>query len=624
MWNCSYTSTSKACAATVLSLFIAAGCGNASTAVGERGDTDVNSSLSANKVLENADGLAASADSSRILAFEYREAYLPENISWKQSELNGENNVGRDWGIWGHNLYRVVGKNADASVYATVDGKQYDGQYCFSSDTLYNLVKEYILHKFGDGFASSSQFVIMPNDDGVACGCSKCTEAGNTVGNATPSVARFVAKLAHEFPGHRFFMGAYSSTTTPPAEVMPDNVGVIVSAMSWPLAVNSGRRLTDFDAAVAEWAAKCHCVYVWDYINNFDDYFTPFPILSVMQRRLQHFAEIGVDGVFLNGSGEDYSAFSWLHNYVLAALMSDTSRDVEGLVRDYFTQHFPVAGAMLAKQYMQWDNKAKKCKKLNIYAPIDQAMAYIGSENEFRAFYNSLSKIANAATAEERGMLDQLVTAMSYTMLEVARATGNIDKKDEVEAWLQSLACAGRYAGMEKISESGLTVQDYIKCWEMSILGHEQDNLLAGLELKALSRLDGGYSNLSMLTDCTNGLPCGYHYGWLISSIGDGLEIEIPLPRQARRLEVSFLKLTRHRIALPVSIELVQNGIVVAKQVADDAAEVDLLREDSRRLVYSFDVGRIAAAGADALLLRVTRPKGKNNHIAIDEIRLKQ
>ena len=158
----------------------------------------------------------------------------------------------------------------------------------------------------------------------------------------------------------------------------------------------------------------------------------------------------------------------------------------------------------------------------------------------------------------------------------------------------------------------------------MSILGHEQDNLLAGIELKALSRLDGGYSNLSMLTDCTNGLPCGYHYGWLISSIGDGLEIEIPLPRQARRLEVSFLKLTRHRIALPVSIELVQNGIVVAKQVADDAAEVDLLREDSRRLVCSFDVGRIAAAGADALLLRVTRPKGKNNHIAIDEIRLKQ
>ena len=116
MWNCSYTSTSKACAATVLSLFIAAGCGNASTAVGERGDTDVNSSLSANKVLENVDGLAASANSSRILAFEYREAYLPENISWKQSELNGENNVGRDWGIWGHNLYRVVGKNADASV----------------------------------------------------------------------------------------------------------------------------------------------------------------------------------------------------------------------------------------------------------------------------------------------------------------------------------------------------------------------------------------------------------------------------------------------------------------------------------------------------------------------------
>lgn len=623
MWNCSYTSTSKAGAVALL-LMIAAGCGNASTAAREGGNADVNGSYSDNNVPDKADGLASVTDSSKITAFEYREAYLPENISWEQSEKNGENNVGRDWGIWGHNLYQAVGENADASVYATVDGKRYDGQYCFSSETLYGIVKEYILHKFGDGTAVSSQFVIMPNDDGVACNCDRCIKTGNTVGDATPAVALFVARLAREFPRHRFFMGAYSSTITPPAEAMPANVGVIVSAMRLPLAVMSGRRLTDFDAAVEEWAAKCHRVYVWDYINNFDDYFTPFPVLGIMQRRLQHFKEIGVDGIFLNGSGEDYSAFSGLHNHVLAALMADPHGSIDELVHEYFTQHYPTAGAMLASQYLQWKEKARKCKKLNIYAPIGQAMGYLGSYDEFKRFYDTLRAAADTAKCEEREQLDRLTIAMSYTMLEMARATGAITDVANVKGWLRMLSRASRYDNMGKISESGLTVDDYMKCWEMSILGHEQDNLLAGYSVKALTQLDSGYADLSVLTDCTNGLPCGYHYGWLISSLGDKIELEFPLVGNARRLEVSFMKLTRHRIALPVSVELLHDGIVVARQVADDAAEVDLLREDSRRLVYSFDVGEIAAIGAVSLVLRITRPRGKVNHIAIDEIRLKQ
>ena len=54
---------------------------------------------------------------------------------------------------------------------------------------------------------------------------------------------------------------------------------------------------------------------------------------------------------------------------------------------------------------------------------------------------------------------------------------------------------------------------------------------------------------------------------------------------------------------------------------ADDAAEVDMLRENCRRLVYSFDLGGVSSGST--LVLKVMRSKGKINHIAIDEIRLK-
>ena len=68
-----------------------------------------------------------------------------------------------------------------------------------------------------------------------------------------------------------------------PVDTMPANVGVMVSAIRWPLSsLTGGKRRTDFDALVREWKEKCHIIYVWDYINNFDDYLTPFPILGIM------------------------------------------------------------------------------------------------------------------------------------------------------------------------------------------------------------------------------------------------------------------------------------------------------------------------------------------------------
>lgn len=604
-------------------LLVGGGCVNASNTAESDGRSGISASMCENSVLENHDESVMVAKSSKNFDFEYREAYLPENIDPSASAMFAENNVGRDWGIWGHNLYRIVkvDENADASVYATVNGERYDGQYCFSSQVLHDAIKGYIIDNFGNGDKSSSRFLIMPGDDDAVCNCDLCVKAGNSAGNATPAVSKLVENLAKEFPGHVFFMGAYGSTFMPPVDAMPANVGVMVSAMRWPLSpLYGGKRRSDFDALVQEWKEKCHIIYVWDYINNFDDYLTPFPVLCIMQQRLRHYKEVGVRGVFLNGSGEDYSSFSGLHNAVLAALMTDVDADVTKLVRGYFMQHFPTAWKMLSESYLQWGAAvAKGKKKLDIYAPIDRAMMYLGGYAEFGRFYDALCDAVGVASDEESRELEKLRIAMSYTMLEVARCCGNVDRS-QAGIWLQTLA-AGRRYGIGKISESGLTVADYIKCWEMSILDREQDNLLADCKLKALTPLDAGYGDLSVLTDAVNGLPCGYHYVWLISSLGDGLEIEMPVVPEARRLEVSFLKLTRHRIALPVSIELFQGGKCVARQIADDAAEVDMLSEESRRLVYSFDLSDVPTG--TAIVIKTTRSKSRINHIAIDEIRLK-
>ena len=39
-------------------------------------------------------------------------------------------------------------------------------------------------------------------------------------------------------------------------------------------------------------------LYVWDYMCNFDDYLTPFPVLYLLKERLVFFHDLKINGVF--------------------------------------------------------------------------------------------------------------------------------------------------------------------------------------------------------------------------------------------------------------------------------------------------------------------------------------
>lgn len=57
-----------------------------------------------------------------------------------------------------------------------------------------------------------------------------------------------------------------------------------------------------------------------------------------------------IEGIFLNGSGYDYSTFSDMETCVLAQLMVNVDLDVETLIRDYYHRKYPVAGTVIANQ----------------------------------------------------------------------------------------------------------------------------------------------------------------------------------------------------------------------------------------------------------------------------------
>ena len=171
-------------------------------------------------------------------------------------------------------------------------------QFCFSSEDLYTRLVAYILDNYGDGTVKNgpnkgqvhgSRFCIMPDDNNIVCQCEKCRQAGNTAQSATSAVVKLMQKVAERFPNHRFFTTSYLTTKNPPSMRMPENTGVLISAIDFPLSYGfeSTSQAADFAAKIKKWRAVTPNIYVWDYMRNFDDYLTPvsYTHLDVYKRQ---------------------------------------------------------------------------------------------------------------------------------------------------------------------------------------------------------------------------------------------------------------------------------------------------------------------------------------------------
>ena len=374
------------------------------------------------------------------------------------------------------------------------------------------------------------------------------------------------------------------------------------------------------------WKDVTDNVYIWDYIQNFDDYLTPFPVLERMGERLRFYRDKGVEGIFLNGSGYDYVPFDDVRTYVLASLLRDPGQPVEALMRRYIAANYPKSGDLLAGFCVQAERRAAaSARGLNLYGGIRDAEASWLDAAKFAAFYDELGRVLPTAKGAERRQLHELLTALSYTRLEVARnhaagpsgcmerRGGSLRVRPQAGQWLAALEECASFAGMKHVGESGLPVGEYLGAWRSRIFQAETvSNLLPDTGLKAVSRPDEGYEDLGVLTDGVRGLPVGYHYGWHISSAD--LEVEIPAgaASRAQRFEMSFLDMPRHRLRAPRSVEVYKDGALYRAFVP---------KPDAAGRIFTVS-GPVDLSGAERITVRALRPEGGRTQLAADEIYL--
>ena len=543
--------------------------------------------------------------------FEWRGLYSPSNSDSDMLLIKGTHHVDYNWALWGHNLGKKLGMKSE--YYAEVDGKKYSDQFCFSSSKLKKDIESYIIDQFGYGKPGKGENItIMPNDNSIVCLCDDCKSAGNKKGNATPAVSKLIASLAEKFPYHKFFTSAYSSTKSAPSMKMPSNVGVFISSVDVPFCrdYKCSKEYQEFDDLCGEWGKAVSSIYIWEYERNFDDYLTPFPCVNFLRHRFRMYKELGVDGVFLNGSGDDYSTFDDLQSHLLAALMIDVDCDIMLETERFLKQYYPNTYTTITEYYGALEDLAyNRGRILEIYGGIDNAISAYLDINKFESFWKKLDSESKNISGDEKQRVGKLLAALNYTRLEIMRCKGKIDKEYVAEA-LAGL----KESGVKYINESHVKLEDYIDAWETQGVKVESDDHFLN------QSVESSVGNVDLLTDGKYAFLFNYHTGWLRSKANEW-SVRIKPDESAtssnNKVVASFLMCNKWSMYLPAEIEIQQDGKKIGGWKDDGSDESDKVRKTIEIALSGFD-------GKSELDIIFRRKQVSNKStIACDEIELR-
>lgn len=520
----------------------------------------------------------------KVFDFSYREPYFAPNLEDGYSSLIGTNNVERDWGLWGHSLSKVIKEPAD-DIYSLVNGIRNQEQFSFSSPVLFKNICDYITDNYGEGETRGYRFMIMPDDNDLVCTCPACVALGNTSDNATPAVTNLIRKLANRFPRHMFFTTGYRTTSEPPAERLPDNAGVFISTISLPKGMEldyNKPSVQAFSRQLGSWKEKTSNIYLWDYAANFDDYLTPLPIIYGLRKQLVFFQGQGIKGIFLNASGYDYSSFEDVKTFLAGALMMNTQINIDSLCKKYFEKKYPVSHKLLSEYYLFTEHQSEsRNRAYDMYGGINRIVDSYLNVDRFIHFYDSLKIIAEKTEEEESVKLQKLLTALTFTRLQVAyvkndklwgavsKVDQQIDVKPEINEYIACLEEYNRSQRLVNYKEADGKIDDYIAEWKQIASMKTFKNALIGIPVEILSG-SGENEDTNMLNNGMPGFAQDYHQGWYLSNAND-IHISLPVEnlRNCALIKLRFLQMEKHNIYPPEKIKL----IVDNKEIVFDKSQ---------------------------------------------------
>ena len=273
-------------------------------------------------------------------AFSYRHVFYPTAqvpewaIRWK---LNVHDGRDARWGpnalahSWGHSFEALVPVDqhfsAHPEYFSLVDGRRRDHQQqlCCTNPQVADVASESIARLVAE-HPNQRIFAVALNDWEGWCECPDCAEADRREGGHIGQILTLVNRVAEHFPERIIATLAYWWAVDPPREMRArDNVLIVLchneGCYNHALA---GCELNErFLRRLRGWKERAGHILLWDYFVNYHSYVMPTPNLERIEQDIRLYHEVGVDGMFCQGSAVRGGQFEGLRQYLMARLLWD-------------------------------------------------------------------------------------------------------------------------------------------------------------------------------------------------------------------------------------------------------------------------------------------------------------
>lgn len=256
-------------------------------------------------------------------------------------------------------------RNTHPEYFSLIDGKRLidHSQLCLTNPDVADLAEAEIRKWIAEAKKSpDTQYLVSVsgNDWGNCCQCPECAKVNAEEQSQSGTLWRFINRLAErlekDHPEVRLETLAYNWSFNPPAATRP-NPRVVVRLA--PIDGDFGRPISDASHGNGEvlkqlrnWQDRAGKLYVWDYVTNFDAYFSPFPNLRAIGENIRIYADAGVKGYYGQGTQTPGGEMALLRNYLLAKCMWNPQADSSATVEEFCRLYYGEAASKAILEYI--------------------------------------------------------------------------------------------------------------------------------------------------------------------------------------------------------------------------------------------------------------------------------
>ena len=204
---------------------------------------------------------------------------------------------------------------------------------------------------------------VSQNDNRNRCQCPECLEVERIEGSQSGPLIRFVnavaAEIGKRYPDVLVETLAYEYTRQPPKVTKPaDNVLIRLCGIevNYAQSIEDGADNRDFRADIENWSKITKQLFIWNYIVNAKDYFSPYPNWTNLSKDLRFFIKNRTIGLFEQGDyGSVNGDFIRARAYVISKLMWNPQLEQRQVMEEFFHGYYGPAGKYLLEyiDYME-------------------------------------------------------------------------------------------------------------------------------------------------------------------------------------------------------------------------------------------------------------------------------